>query len=1326
MALGKTVTYTPFQETSFGYGSSEIATAHSSTFSNATDIVKVIITHSSGNWDSTGHLSTPSSGTAVAVYHEQQSEWAVTGQRDDVDAVLDTLSFFPADKPQSRPYNATTNSTGFQTVALKANQTDGNFANEDPPTIGNTVFTVKVYNGASVVSTNTVTFDPTEPTTGNQRPYFSVVPPTEDLNSTAHDTVAGGLVNLGTISHGSDTENVRVKCAFRPYGTTNNFRGTGYGYFTGDTNIFIGDKKPATANNDDARFDFTGSVAETQAFLDNVRYSNSGNQTTFDMYLTISDGVTGSEYTKTVFFSDAIIGVTTIADLHYVEDDNPANWDFGNLTFTNVQPDVTQYVATIDLDATGTSNTTGFTTATSVDSQTFSSGILTITETDLATFKTALRNLRYVPTADYSGSFNMTVDFTFSNPTLGTTYSSTQQTVAITGQEVAEISNPTTTHSWAEDQPYDFNTGVYPQIIHGRNDNFDINFQMSDVNAGILWRHGNNGFYRAATGGYKLSGTRDQVNLALDNLYFAPATDYNTNFTISFTVERTSGDLTHQTNSTGTFTMNATATPEFQHSPPVGGTQWEANVSKIFDTGIVITDTATDFGTLPAAGTDYTVDMRMISQSGGTFTNGKLEATKKSILNSHSTNPGNTYTITGSRSAVNDNLLEMKMIPDPLYQDTTDFYVEYKITRNFDGLVFTNFSPSFRTTFTNPTIAPAFTLSTQTFDWNEDSRTTINTQLQIAEKMTDNADYTSANGYTEYSQSNYKFTLRSKYHDGTNAQEFVSMNFATSTPGSLTITGVGTVTSPLILIGTKTDINAALATIRMEPLTPDFLTSPASNGGFWIEGKLERVVDSVTHMNMSPVISFFNSGTDVPEYDLVWANMSYVEDVADQRPFSGITAINDGAGDLFTSTYTSTLLLDSTTKGEFDAYIDDGYVAASYFTNFEINFTGTKDQVNVAIRDAKFTPVADGNTNIGITYTQKRTIGATTVTQANAVDVGDMIGVATPEFVYGSANTNIQYFVPDEFRQGLDTTQSISAIENDIVSNNLTTLTPKILSANLGKQYDRAITVTDTAADSGGPSQYKIVFSGGTLFNDSNVSLSTMDTGFLSKTDLHTVIEGIYVQGFSRTNNNLPTRAHPAYSITSYPHQQFTANFTLHRRTYTGTETQIGQGTLTYEARSGLRLLKNNYSNMTSGYTDITTTATTLDTEYFINYVNQTQQLRVAEDWVSGNHPTQPSSVYLSSYAPPITVRFAHGGSTLSTKHPSIVGKHIGISGGDFYFQQTLTFNYGSKSDTGPWLKPQEELDTAPATKEVRLHAWTEWGALLTSEVLTLTSDINP
>jgi len=57
MALGKTITYTPFQETSFAYGSGEIAAAHATEFPNADDIVKVVISLNMGTqWDKTATM----------------------------------------------------------------------------------------------------------------------------------------------------------------------------------------------------------------------------------------------------------------------------------------------------------------------------------------------------------------------------------------------------------------------------------------------------------------------------------------------------------------------------------------------------------------------------------------------------------------------------------------------------------------------------------------------------------------------------------------------------------------------------------------------------------------------------------------------------------------------------------------------------------------------------------------------------------------------------------------------------------------------------------------------------------------------------------------------------------------------------------------------------------------------------------------------------------------------------------------------------------------------------------------------------------------------
>jgi len=393
MALGKTVSYTPFEETSFGYGSNEIATALSSDFPNADDIVKVVIEHSTGNWDASGHIKTPTSSSAIAVYHKQQKMWIVKGERDDVDAVLSELTLFPADHYDARTWEPT---------ETKTNQILGVYANEEPPEISDTVFTLRVYDGSTSVSTNTVTFEASN-TYGNQRPYFSVEPTTEDLNTTEHGTVAGGLVDLGTISHGTDTENVRVSCSFHNIVDENTifsnpYDGGGLGVFTSDDNIFLGDKKASPRNFTDARFDFTGSVAEAQAYLDNIRYYDAGNDSTFVMKIKVSDGVVGSEINKYCYFSNSAITVSTLPDQSFYEDTFDAWIDFGIVTFGNVQPEVTQFSATVTFDATGHSGISHgtFGTGTYVDGQP-----LTTTRSTLAELQEDLRLLEIYVLQDF-------------------------------------------------------------------------------------------------------------------------------------------------------------------------------------------------------------------------------------------------------------------------------------------------------------------------------------------------------------------------------------------------------------------------------------------------------------------------------------------------------------------------------------------------------------------------------------------------------------------------------------------------------------------------------------------------------------------------------------------------------------------------------------------------------------------------------------------------------------------------------------------------------------------------------------------------------------
>ena len=110
MALAKTVAYTPFNKTSFGYGSGEIAAAHSS----LTNVKVVIQADLNTQWDTTGHISTTSSGSASTSYSKSGSptgesgpKWTCEGTVADVDAVLDNLDFFPADYPAIRNWTTT-------------------------------------------------------------------------------------------------------------------------------------------------------------------------------------------------------------------------------------------------------------------------------------------------------------------------------------------------------------------------------------------------------------------------------------------------------------------------------------------------------------------------------------------------------------------------------------------------------------------------------------------------------------------------------------------------------------------------------------------------------------------------------------------------------------------------------------------------------------------------------------------------------------------------------------------------------------------------------------------------------------------------------------------------------------------------------------------------------------------------------------------------------------------------------------------------------------------------------------------------------------------
>ena len=1117
MALGKTIAYTPFNKTSFGYPNNQVQTDHP-TLTNA----KVVIYGIQGNWGDTGHISTPSSGSAVSTFNKTKREWICEGPVADVDAVLDVLDFFPADYAQIRTWTATT---------LKPNATNGSYINENPADtypIPDTIMGISVYdpdNNYSLESDENIIFDPTQPTFGKQRPYWSVEPTTEDLSTSAHGQPTGGLIDLGTILQGSDTDNLQLQGEFRHFGTSTIYTGTAYGSFTDESKIFVNDKKPADLTSSNKKLDFTGSRAELQAYLDNIRYSRFGNDDAFDIYLTVSNGQVGSYVTKTCYFSDAPFTVSTFPDQVGAVEETTFTFSLPTLTFADNPTDINQYSYTMTFDATGIDgiDTIG-------GSALAGTGIYTSANfSSIELMRANIDALQLTFRDDFNDDFTFTIAYTGSNSTVGSTYTTASQSVNVTVTGANEINNLLTTHSWTEDTTYNLNTGTVVQIAHGYNRNFECRLLLNDTNAGVLSATASgSGTATWNSPNLEFVGTRDEVNAMLQTTKFIPNPDYATDFNLGYYQKRVSGDTTSNSGngdyynieigSSTAVTLNVTAHDEFSISQ-VTNLAWSEDVSKIFNSGLAITDLADTNSDLATYQTDYRIELAMW-EGGSEFTDGTIVANTTTGLtqagNGNQNGQGDTNMIsyTGSKTNINAALADLKFIPNVDYAGAGPF-VFYKIVRVQDGAVLTNQAPTTRTEFSATATAHneySHTLI-QDIAWDEDTPKVFDTGAQITDLADENSDYSQHN-------SSYTAALQLLNWDDNAVITTAYIDVLSTITGysNLTIT---TNSSGTTISGPKTDVNTALQNLRMVP-DMDWISSPSTNGKFYSWIDLTRDSDSVVLVDgsASQVWVGFDEGTDSTEYTASVTGMAYTEDLQSQSIFSGTTiGITDAAADYFANiTYEVTVTIPSA-AGTFDTNSTNTYT-----------ITDTKANVNTAIRALQFTPTVDYDSDFSVTYTQKRYIsGVLDTTHANAVNVGTVTATPVAEFALGTANSNIQYMVQD----GAVATTGSQA------------LSPKNLTENWSKTYDRPITITDTAVD-GGTTNYKIVFtvpSGTTLYDNTDTSFNgTLDWD--TKENIHTKLsEGIRISG-ATANLSL--------------------SWTLYRKLGTNVEDTLGTGTLSY------------------------------------------------------------------------------------------------------------------------------------------------------------------
>lgn len=276
-----TVNYTPFNKV--GFGLSNPISGYSQ-FPNSTDVVDVKITAYQHNMTG-GHVSTPVFGTAISTYNSSRKEWFVRGQRDDVNAVLNQLVFYPP------PNNTYSNWSVLPTVLVnRTYQTT-----QTPPSIPNISQTLYLYQpgGSQYIDYGGVVFD-ADIDYVYYHPYMSSLPSTENVTEASVTRAYFGIIGNANMTD----RNITITCeAFTSFnGTTWSNSGGQYISFF-DDDLYVGDKKSETPQGLE-EFRFTGTVQECQSFLDSIQLRKSSGSP--DVYLKIGllDGLTYNYYSK--------------------------------------------------------------------------------------------------------------------------------------------------------------------------------------------------------------------------------------------------------------------------------------------------------------------------------------------------------------------------------------------------------------------------------------------------------------------------------------------------------------------------------------------------------------------------------------------------------------------------------------------------------------------------------------------------------------------------------------------------------------------------------------------------------------------------------------------------------------------------------------------------------------------------------------------------------------------------------------------------------------------------------------------------------------------
>ncbi|WP_319777230.1 DUF4347 domain-containing protein [Maridesulfovibrio sp.] len=554
-----------------------------------------------------------------------------------------------------------------------------------------------------------------------------------------------------------------------------------------------------------------------------------------------------------------------------------------------------QITATLTLADTST----GALTANDGASYTAGTGVWTITGT-VAEVNTALANVAFNPVADNDSDTTISINITDG------------ESAALTGtiNLNVTISNdaPTATNTTQTKTYNEGDTSVALDDIEVADPDTDeqitATLTLADTSTGALTAN-DGASYTAGTGVWTITGTVAEVNAALAAVSFTPATDNDTNTTISVNIK--DGLEDGATAKTGTITLNVTGSND---APTVTNTTQTKTYNE-GDTSVALDDIEVAD---PDTGEQITATLTLADTSTGALTANDGA--------SYTAGTG-VWTITGTVAEVNAALANVAF--NPVADNDSDTTISINIT---DGESAAK-TGTITLNVTSSNDAPTATNTTQTKTYNEGDASVALDNIEVADP-------------------------------DTGEQITATLTLADTSTGSLTATsgngenytaetGVWTIT------GTVAEVNAALAAVSFTPATDnDTNTTISVNIKDGLEDgatpKTGTITLNVTGSNDAPTATnttqtkTYNEGdTSVALDDIEVADLDTDEQITATLTLAdtstGALTANDGA----TYTAGTGVWTITGTVAEVNAAL-----AAVSFTPVSTNKSDTTIEINIA------------------------------------------------------------------------------------------------------------------------------------------------------------------------------------------------------------------------------------------------------------------------------------------------------------------------------------------------------------------------------------------